>query len=300
MPFALAQLALSMSLVGANVIVGKLLAAALPVPVILFCRCITGTLLLGPLAFADRRQAISARMFGVSLLQALAGVLGYNSFLLAGLRHTGALQAGLVLATLPAVAALAAALLLRERLTRRRVAGIALAAAGLAALAASRAGSGGDAPVSWLGDGLVLLAVCSEAAYMLLTRVMAVRLPPLRATFWFQVSGALLTAPLALPLLRAQAATLARPQVAALLLLNAATASVLCNLLWFSGMRRAPANLAAVMGVFLPGTAAALAVLVLGERLTPALVAALAVMLASILVATWPARRGPEAPVQPI
>ena len=50
MTVALLQLALSMSLVGANVIVGKLLAAALPVPVILLGRCVIGALLLAPFA----------------------------------------------------------------------------------------------------------------------------------------------------------------------------------------------------------------------------------------------------------
>ena len=192
-----------------------------------------------------------------------------------------------MLATLPAAVTLGAALLLRERLTVRRGCGVALAAGGLALLAVAR---GGEAAGSWTGNGLVLLAVCGEASYVLLVRIMAPQVEPLRATFWLQVSGAVVMAPFALPLL-AGAGALARPDVAGLLLLHAATASVLCNLLWFAGMRRVPANLAAVMGVFLPATAALLAVVLLGEHLTPGLGAALGVMLASVLVATWPSQR---------
>ncbi len=276
-----------MALVGANVIVGKLLAQSLPVPVILLGRCLIGATLLAPFVLARDTRVPPARLLANSVAQAVLGTLAYNSFLLAGLRRTGALQAGLVLAALPAIVALGAAVVLRERLTARPLAGVALAAAGLAALAAARAGDGAG---SWSGDGLVLLAVCGEASYVLLVRVMAPRMEPLRATFWLQVAGIAVMAPFAVPVLSGAAALL-RPELAGLLLLHAATASVLCNILWFSGMRRVPANLAAVMGVFLPATAAALAVLVLGERLTAGLGAALLVMLASVLIATWPERR---------
>jgi drug/metabolite transporter (DMT)-like permease len=281
-----------MSLIGGNVVVAKLLAAALPVPVVLFLRCAIGALLLAPLALRGDVRAPTPRMLGVSAAQALCGTLLYNSLLMAGLRRTGALPAGLVLATLPAVVAVGAALLLRETLPARRWAGVALAAVGLMSLALARnAGSG--AADSWSGDALVLLAVCGEASYVLLTRVMAVRMAPLRATFWLQICGFVLMAPLAVPRLVQAWPALREPRIAALLLLHAATASVLCNLLWFSGMRRVPASLGGVLGVFLPGAAAVAAVLVLGERFTPALAAGFALMLVSILLATWPARVRP-------
>ena len=44
------QLAASMALVGANVAVAKLLAEALPIPMIAFLRCVLAVLLLWPLA----------------------------------------------------------------------------------------------------------------------------------------------------------------------------------------------------------------------------------------------------------
>ncbi len=299
MPFAvaLAQLALSMMLVGGNVVVAKLLALALPVPVVLFLRCVIGALLLAPLALREDARPPPPRMLGVSALQALCGTLVYNSLLLAGLRRTGALEAGLVLATLPAVVAIGAAVVLRERLPPRRWAGVALAAFGLMALTLARNAGGGPGAGSWSGNALVLLAVCGEASYVLLTRLMAVRLAPLRATFWLQVCGFVLMAPLAWPRLAGAMPALMQPRVAMLLVLHAATASVACNLLWFSGMRRVPASLAGVLGVFLPGTAAVAAVLVLGERFTPALAAGFVLMLASILLATWPGRAA--RPVQP-
>jgi drug/metabolite transporter (DMT)-like permease len=55
-------------------------------------------------------------------------------------------------------------------------------------------------------------------------------------------------------------------------------------------MRRAAANVAGVFSAFLPATAAVLGVAVLGETFTSVHAVGFAVMLASILLATWPAR----------
>ena len=123
MTWALVQLALSMMLTGVNVVAGKVLAQALPVPVVLFLRC-------GLATWCWRRSLcrLPGRMLALNLLvQAAVGTVGYNCFLLAGLRRTGALEAGFVLATIPAVMAVGAALVFRERLSPRRWAAVALA-----------------------------------------------------------------------------------------------------------------------------------------------------------------------------
>ena len=93
-----------MILVGANVAVARVLADALPIPVILFLRCGLASLLLLPFAFTFRPAFLPPRaLLGNLLLQAALGTLLYNIALLAGLRRTGALEGGLVLASLPAV-----------------------------------------------------------------------------------------------------------------------------------------------------------------------------------------------------
>jgi drug/metabolite transporter (DMT)-like permease len=297
MAIALLQLALSMMLVGANVVAGKVLAQSLPVPVILFLRCVLATLLVFPFA---ARTAFHRPRPGVMLnllLQALLGAVCYNSALLAGLRRTGALEGGLVLSSIPAVVAVGAAAILGERLSSRRWLAVLLAAGGMSALTIARAGDAAGGTLA--GDGLVFLAVCSETAWILLTRVNAGRVGILAATFWTQVFGTLLLAPLALPHLATHLGPLSRVPLAALLVYHAVTASLLCNFLWFAGMRRAPANLGGVFTVLLPATAAALAVLLLGEQVTATLAAGFALMLGSILLATWPGRRAAAVPPLP-
>jgi drug/metabolite transporter (DMT)-like permease len=289
MAVALLQLALSMMLVGANVVAGKVLAQSLPVPVILFLRSVLATLLVLPFlplaAYRLPRRGVTLNLLG----QAALGAVCYNSFLLAGLRRTGALEGGLVLSAIPAVVALGAAGILGERLSVQRWLAVLLAAGGMSALTIARAGNAAGGTL--VGDGLVFLAVCSETCWILLTRVNAGRLGILAATFWTQLFATLLLAPVALPHLAAYLAPLRHVPLAVLPVYHAVTASLLCNFLWFAGMRRVPANLGGVFTVLLPATAAALAVLLLGEPVTNSLAAGFALMLGSILLATWPHHR---------
>ena len=278
-----------MVMVGANVVLGKVLAETLPVPLVLFLRCSLAFLLLlpftrRPLSWPGRRAA------GNLLLQAGLGTLGYNMALLAGLRLTGALEAGLVLATMPAVVAIGAALFLHERLRPRRWLAVALAALGMAALTLGRGAASGG---SWLGNALVFAAVCGEASYMLLSKSNAERIGVMRAAMWMQGFSALLLAPVALGTLPEHGAALADWRLAGWLAVHSVTASVLSVVLWYAGMRRAPANLAGIFTILLPATAAALAVLALGEAFTAPLAAGFALMLGSILLATWPSRTKP-------
>ena len=287
-----------MMLVGANVVVGKLLAAALPVPVVLLLRCVLATLVLAPLAWREPGGLPRPRVLLNLALQAATGTVAYNILLLAGLRRTGALPGGLMLSTLPAVVAVAAAALLGERLSPRRWLAALLAAAGMAALALGR---GGAADGSGAGNALVFAAVLAESGWILLSRVNAARVGVCRGAFGMQAFGVLFLAPLAAGHVAAQMPRLlADPALLALLVFHALTASVISVLLWFSGMRRAPAYLAGVFSVLLPATAAVLAVLVLGERFTAPLAAGFVLMLGSILLATIPpARPAPPVPRPP-
>ncbi len=293
MPLAYLQLAAAMALVGANVVVAKLLAEALPIPLIACLRCALACLVLWPLARAMEGQVrVAPRALGNLALQAVFGTALYNAGLLAGLRHTSALEAGLVLATLPAVVALGSAVWLRERLAPRLWAAVALASCGMAGLTLARVGEGAGG--SALGNALVFGGLCGEAVYVLLAKRLAGRVPVVTASLWMQAFSALVLLPFALPGVGAVAA-LGEARLAGLLVFHSLTASVLCLLLWYAGLRRVPGGVAGVFTAFLPASAAVLAVLVLGERFTVLHAVGFALMLGSLLLATWPARRGDAA-----
>lgn len=288
MGIAYLQLALSMALVGANVAVAKLLAEALPIALVAGLRCAIAVIVLLPLAriIEGRVRPDTAALRNLAL-QALFGTALYNAGLLAGLRLTSALEAGLVLATLPAVVAIGGALWLRERLPVRQWAAVALAACGMGALVLARAapGTGG----SMLGNLLVFAGVCGEAMYVLLAKRLGARVPVVTASLWMQLFSVLLLLPFLLPGIGAVAA-MAEPDIAGLMLFHSLTASVICLLLWYAALKRVPAGMAGVFTAFLPASAALVAVLLLGERATIVHAAGFVLMLTSLLLATWPGR----------
>ena len=289
---AYAQLAISMALVGANVGVAKLLAEELPIALVAFLRCALAVAVLWPLARAlDGRVRVTGAAKRNLFLQALFGTAIYNAGLLAGLRLTSALEGGLVLATLPAVVALGSFLWLRERLAPRQWAAAGLAGLGMAAITLARLGGEG-AGASALGNLLVFAGVCGEAIYVLLAKRVAGLVPALSAALWMQAFSALLLLPFALPGF-ASVAALAEPRLLGLLVFHALTASVLCTLLWYRGLRRVPAGIAGVFTAFLPASAAATAVLFLGESFSAIHAAGFALIMASLLLATWPRRARP-------
>jgi len=287
---AYAMLASSMALVGVNVPVAKLLAEALPIPLVACLRCLLAALVLWPLMrLVDRPAGPPSRALIDNLFwQALFGTALYNAGLLAGLRLTSALEGGLVLATLPAVVAVGSALWLGERLGSRAWAAAGLAAAGMVAMSAARPGeaSAGSA----LGNALVFAGVVGEAIYVLLAKRIAGRLGLLTASFWMQLFSFMQLFPFALASLPWLGAGAMRPGVVALLVAHSLTASVLCLLLWYGGLRRAPESVAGVFTVFLPATATLASMMVFGEQFTAAHGAGFALMLGSVLLASWPGR----------
>jgi len=279
-----------MTLVGANVGVAKLLAEQLPIAVIAFLRCGLALLVLWPLArVVEGRVAVPRDVRRNLFWQALFGTAIYNAGLLAGLRLTSALEGGLVLATLPAVVALGAALWLGERLAARQWLAAGLAGGGMAAITLARLGGGEAGGAAWLGNLLVFLGVCGEAVYVLLAKRVAGRVPVLTASLVMQAFSALVLLPFALPGLGAIAA-LSDPSLLALLVFHSLTASVLCLLLWYQGLRRVPGGIAGVFTAFLPASAAVTAVLFLGESFSAIHAVGFVLMGASLLLATWPRR----------
>jgi len=286
---AYAQLAASMALVGANVGVAKLLAASLPIPMIAGLRCLLAVAVLFPLARAmEGKVRLDRRVLWNLAWQAAFGTVIYNAGLLAGLRLTTALEAGLVLATLPAVVAIGSALWLREVLAPRQWAAVALAAFGMGAITLARTGAEGQG--NMLGNLLVFGGVCGEAMYVLLAKRVAGRVPVVTASLWMQGFSVLLLLPFCLPVLGSVAA-LAAPEVALLLVFHSLTTSVICLLLWYAGMKRAPAGIAGIFTAFLPATAALVAVGFLGEEFSAVHAAGFVLLTGSMLLATWPSRR---------
>lgn len=286
MRLAYAQLALAMILVGANVGVAKLLSEALPIALIACLRCILAAALLWPLArLLEGLPRLPADVLRNLFWQAVFGTAIYNAGLLAGLRLTTALEGGLVLATIPAVVALGSFLWLRERLSAAQWLAAGLAGAGMAAITLARLGGDGGAG-SALGNLLIFGGVLGEAIYVLLAKRIAGRAGVFTASFWMQIFSAAVLLPFALPDIGA-VARLTDSALAGLLVFHSITASVFCLLLWYQGLKRVPAGIAGVFTAFLPASAAVVAVTFLGESFGMVHALGFALMLVSVVLATW-------------
>jgi drug/metabolite transporter (DMT)-like permease len=284
------SLALAMTLVGGNVPLGRTIVATIPPMTLTALRCGLAWVILVCAARLLREPVMRAApsVDRAILAQALIGVFAFNVLLLAGLRLTSAVEAGLITSTLPAMTALCAIAILRERPTHRVWAGIVLAGIGLIVVNTAGVSSGAG---SLLGNALVLLAMLAEGVFIVAARHSATALPPLRmaarangtAFFPLVVCAFLFEAPFA-----SFAAASAMTWLGVIYF--TVSGAVIAYVLWFRGLREIPASHAGVFTVFMPLAAVAAGALALGEPVGAARALGFAILLASVLITTWPAR----------
>ncbi|WP_300164845.1 DMT family transporter [Solidesulfovibrio sp.] len=262
---ALASLAGAMLLVGSSVAAGRILTAALPIHFASLVRFALASLVLAPLVIAreGRLPRLSRRGLAVVCGQALCGSFLFTVCLLAGLRLTGAAEAGVAAAATPAAVTLLGWLFFRERPSGRAVAGILATMAGIALLTAAPARA--DTPSPVLGNALVLCAVAFEAVFLLLRRALTEPLSPLGAAFWVSAAGTgFFLAPGLWQAGSLDPAALT-PGVVAAVVHYALGVTIAAYVLWFYGVVRVDAATAGVVTGVMPVSALFFAALVCGE-----------------------------------
>ena len=290
----MALCAAAMATVGSTVVASRLIAAGLPpfsattlrfavaTPLLWLLMRITRTAWPRP----DRRDA------ALLLAQAVAGSVGYTVLLILGTRHAPAADAGVVAGTLPAVAALVSARVLGERPGRALKWSIALASAGVLAIAlpetlAARGGTAQGEAV--FGHLLVMGAVLCEATFILINKRLRVPVAPLALSAAMSLLGLLACI---VPALLEQAWRAPVPPAAAwAAVYYAAVPGVLGFWLWFAGSSRLAGAEASLMTAVMPVSALALAALVLGERITAWQLGGCALVLLAVMASAWPAQR---------
>jgi drug/metabolite transporter (DMT)-like permease len=257
-----------MAIVGSSVVVGKLTLERFPVFLLSALRFGVAALILVPLVVATPRgmSRLTRRDAGVLLLQTATGIFGFNALLLYGLTLTSAAESGIVTSTTPAVAAALAVLLLGERLTRGGAAALGLAMLGLVVMNVLGAGvTAQRGPNPLLGDLLVFGAVVCEGLFVVCSRVLAQRLPPLVVATGMTLLGLAMFAPFALAQgWRFDFAAVTVGDWVAVGYYGVAV-TVVAFLLWTHGVAQLPASTAAVFTGVLPVSAVTLSWLVLGE-----------------------------------
>ncbi|WER46977.1 DMT family transporter [Cupriavidus sp. WKF15] len=288
----------SMALVGSNVGLGKSIIAHVPVLLFALLRFVIAIVCLSPWYRPARMRQVSRAEWRNLFLQAFFGTFLFTLLMLNGVRLTSAMAAGVITSTIPATVAILSWLWLRERLSRRTVASVLLAVAGVAVLNVARgsshgAGSGGSQAL--LGNLMILGAVVCESTYVILSRRLTQTLAAIEICAYTHLIGGLLMLPLGfIPLLDFDLSTVPM-QTWLMLLWYALSASVFSFWLWMKGIRHVPAQLAGVFTSVLPVAAAAYGIVFLGETPGWPHAVALGCVLGGIVLASWPgplARRG--------
>lgn len=279
-------LILSMMTVGSTVVASKLISAELPPFLATAWRfgMALPVLLLFLAMFPANWPRLCRRDWVLLWLQAGAGSLGYTVLLIGGLAWLTAGDAGVIIGTLPAVAALFAIIVLRERPDALVLASVGLATTGVLAVAWT-----GRAPGSLIGVGMLLGAVMCESAFILLNKRMAQPLAPLPQSVMMTALGFIMALPFALM----ETGPLLPPMTAlAPVLWYALVPTVGGFVLWYAGAARVSGGEAAAVTAVAPVTAVALSALWLGESLRGGQIIGIsAVVLAILLLASAATRR---------
>lgn len=256
---------------GGMYVVSDVTLVAVPPFTLLTLRILLALLVLVPLNRA-RGQAATDGPAKAELLAVGAVGLGLSlGTQFVGTDLSTALNGALVTSASPAFVVLFAMILLRERLTRLRLASIVLSSIGVLVILDPAAADFGSA--SFLGNVFLAISAVTWGLYSVLVRMVALRhaLPTLTVTVYALIGGLLLSVP-------ASAIELSRRpvgEVDALVVLGVLylglVATALALLLWNRAFVLVPATLASLFFFAQPLSGALLAALILGQEMTLAL-----------------------------
>lgn len=267
-------LSLAQVTISINVVTGKYLLESMPMFLFLACRFGVSTLLLALILKCTRTPLVDPRNpqkkllpqdWLLAILAGLFAALLFNVFFVWGLQHTTATAAGIVGSTLPAIIALSAVWLLKERLNFSKIFALILAIIGVLIINVDSFEETANLQHTYFGDFLILLAMFPEAFYSIISRKLAGRITPLGAAFIANAVGFLSLLPCALLTSTLDFSTYSWFEAS--LIFIAGLSSLIFFWAWGWGLTFIPASTAAIFGGIMPVATAFFAIVFLSESL---------------------------------
>ncbi|KVR01731.1 DMT family transporter [Burkholderia ubonensis] len=289
-------LIVSMLLVGGNVGIGKSIVVFVPVAILATLRFVIAIGVLWPLLRPVKMRAVRRGEWLNLFLQAFFGTFMFTLLMLNGVQRTSAVAAGVITSTIPAVVALFAWLILREKPNGRALVSIALAIVGVVTINFANGGGAtatGATAGSLTGNLLMLGAVCCESIYVILSRRLTQTLAPIDICAYTHLFGLLLMLPLGAGAMWHFNYASVPASIWALVVWYGLSASIFSFWMWMKGIRHVPGSLAGVFSAVLPVAAAVYGIAFLGERPTLAHGFALACVVTGIVLASLRVKRTP-------
>lgn len=180
---------------GANYLIAKGLMPDLIQPSGFILLRVLGALVLFWVArLLYKHQPLAPADFVRIALCGLFGVAGNQLFFFNGLNLTSPINAAIIMTANPILVLIMASLLIGERISRTRIAGIAAGAAGaiwlISLSAGNHAGQG-----NWLGDLMILINAASYAVYLVIVKPLMQRYSPITVISWVFLAGSIIVLP---------------------------------------------------------------------------------------------------------
>lgn len=267
---AIVMLIAAMCLAGSSVVVGKMLVATMPVFLAAFATLLVAFVCMLPLMYGrmGELRSLTFSQWRNLFLQGLCGIVLFRVLVFYGLHLTGAVQAGIITGSTPAVLALLSLLFLGESLTRRSLAGIACTVAGCIVInifAGPDGGEGGPGN-SLLGCLLVVGAVVSEALFTIFRKKIADSVSAVTNTTVLIFCSLLLLLLPALFDLRTMQSIPSRETLLAIVYYGV-FATVCAYLLWTAAVGKVSGATAGATTAAMPASSCILAVWLIGEQI---------------------------------
>lgn len=221
------------------------------------------------------------------------GIFAYNIFFFYGLHYINASRASLIVALNPALIALAAFTIGKEKLGAGNIMGIAACIAGAATVIVSK-----DAAVlqpvarAWIGDALILGCVLSWVLYSVCSKRLVREIGPLHTVAYSVIAGTLMLCCAALlygDINRAAIGDIRQNQLLSLLYLGV-IGSALAYIWYYDGIQKIGATRSGVFIALNPLSAVLLGLLLLGESLSPPMLLGGLLVISGIYFCNKPAR----------
>lgn len=286
-------LAIAQTAISINVVTSKFLLTVMPMFMLLASRFFLSSVLLAITLKTTQttimdpvhpQGRLSAMDWTLSVFQGLFAAFLFNIFFVWGLQHTTATAAGIVGSSLPAIIAICAVWMLKERLDGSKLLALILAMLGILMINLDHFEGGENLNHTYFGDFLVFLAMIPEAMYSIISRKLAGRVTPLGASFIANVVGFITLLPCALYTSTFDLSVFSSWEGS--LIIIAAVSSLIFFWAWAWGLSFIPASTAGIFGGCMPVATTLLAILFLGEELRWYDVLGMLLVLGSIVMGT--------------
>ena len=244
---------------------------------------------------AMRREvfiALTARQVLAVIALGFFGIFAYNIFFFYGLHYINASRASLIVALNPALIALAAFTIGKERLGAGNVMGIGACIAGAATVILSKdAATLQPVAQAWIGDALILGCVLSWVLYSVCSKNLVRQIGPLHTVAYSVIAGTLMLMCAALlhgDITWAAIGNIQQNQLVSLLYLGV-IGSALAYIWYYDGIQKIGATRSGVFIALNPLSAVVLGLLLLDESLSPPMLLGGLLVISGIYLSNKPA-----------